>query len=92
MTEVDWESLPQDGRWEVVGGRALLLPANDLEHQYVCDALMMSFGAKLKGLAFGHVVSAPNVRIPPRPGELAGIRSRVPDLAVAQRKPHRLFR
>jgi hypothetical protein len=84
LTEADYERLPEDGRWEVVEGRAVLLPQNDLEHQYVCDALLLVFRTKLKTLGAGFAVSAPAVRLPPRPGVLGEIQIRVPDLAEVQ--------
>jgi len=91
MTEADWERLPEDGRWEVVEGRAILLPANDIEHQDVADALLELFRVKLRTLGYGYAVSIPNVRIPLQPDELGEIRSRVPDLVAARKRPHRFF-
>ncbi len=37
-TKADFERLPEDGLWEVVDGRAILVPANDNENQRISVA------------------------------------------------------
>jgi len=90
-TREDFDRLPEDGLWEVVGGRAILLPANDCEHQDVCTALWMEFRQGLNALGYGYVVPSVNVFIPVlRPG-FGEVQNRVPDLVVSKERPHRRF-
>ena len=66
FSEAEFESLPYEGRWEVVDGRAILLPPSDYEHQIFSDALIGMFRDQMKGLGYAGPVSAPNVFIPRR--------------------------
>ena len=90
-TQEDFENLPEDGKFEVVDGRAVLLPPNDVEPQYLSDDLVVAFREGLRAASSGYVVSTPNVFIP-RPADAFGkFQSRVPDLAVSRRKPQRHY-
>ena len=40
FSEAEFELLPEEGRWEVVDGRAILLAPNEYEHQRLSDALV----------------------------------------------------
>ncbi len=91
FSEAEFELLPEEGRWEVVDGRAILLPPSDLEHQYLSDALVEMFRAQLRASGGGLVVSATNVFIPRRQELLGGFQSRVPDVVVSRRRPKRHF-
>jgi Uma2 family endonuclease len=88
-SEAEFERLPDDGRWEVVDGRAILLPPSEYEHQILSDALGRMFWEQLKGL--GTPVSCANVFIPRRSELLGGFQSRVPDIAVSRHRPKRHF-
>src|SRR6266478_720606 len=90
-SEEEFECLPDEGRWEVVHGRAILLPPSDLEHQLLSDALVRMLWAQLKPLGLGIAVSTPNVFIP-RERDLGGFQSRVPDVVVFKHRPKRHFR
>jgi hypothetical protein len=37
LTRTDFERLPDEGRWEVVEGTAILVPPPEIEHQEICD-------------------------------------------------------
>ncbi len=90
-SEGEFERLPDEGRWEVVDGRAILLPPSDVEHQFMSDALVGTFRDQLKATKTGGAVSAPNVFIPRRLEDLGGFQSRVPDIAVFKLLPKRHF-
>ena len=87
-TPEEFELLPEDGLWEVVEGRAILLPANDNEHQRVCVALLKAFFRGLEALGYGEVLPSANVFIPPPSPAWSKVQNRVPDLAVSK-KPHK---
>ena len=87
FSEREFEQLPEEGRWEVVDGRAILLSLSDCEHQRLSDALSRMFWQQLTALKCGFVVSAPNVFLPRRLELLGGFQSRVPDVAVSKHKP-----
>jgi Uma2 family endonuclease len=91
FSEAEFEQLPGDGRWEVVDGRAILLPPSEYPHQDLSDALVGMLRQQLKALECGFAVSAANVFIPRRPDSLGGFQSRVPDIAVSKRRPKRHF-
>jgi Uma2 family endonuclease len=82
FSEEEFYLLPDDGRWEVVDGRAILSPPSDYEHQYLSDTLIEMFRAQLRAQASGFVVSAANVFLPRRKELLGGFQSRVPDVVV----------
>jgi len=90
-TEADYERLPDEGNWEVVNGRAVLLPPNDSEHQDFCLELTLQLRGQLKptGVYVGQFVA---VAIPRWPGEDAPIHKRVPDVVVARKSPTHSFR
>jgi Uma2 family endonuclease len=91
FSEVEFEQLPDDGRWEVVDGRAILAPPSDYEHQRLSHRLTRMFEEQLEALHCGFAVSAPSVFIP-REGDLpGGFQNRVPDIAVSKRRPKRHF-
>jgi len=91
FSEAEFERLPDEGRWEVVDGRAILLPPSDVEHQFISDALVGMFREQLRTLKGSCAVSAPNVFIPRRLESLGGFQSRVPDIAVFKNRPKRHF-
>jgi hypothetical protein len=47
FSEQEFEQLPEEGRWEVVDGRAILLPASDYKHQRLSDRLARMFEQQL---------------------------------------------
>ena len=91
FSEAEFEQLPGEGRWEVVDGRAILLPPSEYEHQNLSDALVGMFRLQLKALECGFAVSATNVFLPRRLELLGGFQSRVPDITVSKHKPKRHF-
>jgi len=91
-TREDFERLPEDGHWEVVEGRAILLPGNDIPHQKVSVAFLQAFLRELKALGRGHVYPTVNVFVPPPPGfRLGKVQNRVPDLVVSIHEPAKAF-
>jgi Uma2 family endonuclease len=91
LTRSDFEHLPDEGRWEVVEGRAILVPPAEIPHQNISGNLYALFHAKLKDSGAGFVVAAVSVFIPCQPGPYGELQSRVPDLIVARRQPLRYF-
>jgi len=90
LTRADFERLPDEGRWEVVDGSAMLVPPPEMEHQEICDRLNRLLFVKLQ--PFGAcVVSTLSVFIPRPPKSHGEIQSRVPDVIVSRRKPKRYF-
>jgi Uma2 family endonuclease len=90
-TEDDFWRLPGDGLWEVVAGRAILLPPNENEHSYIATNLTVLLFNQLKPTGRGHVVATPNIAIPGPPDSPKEFWSRVPDLAVSSHKPRRNY-
>ncbi len=91
-TKADFERLPEDGLWEVVDGRAMLVPANDYQHQSVSHSLSVEFEKGLSSLGYGYVRTTMNVHIPIDPGSsLQGFQNRVPDLVVFKKRPEKDF-
>ena len=90
-TEADYERLPDEGNWEVVNGRAVLLPPNDSEHQDFCLELTRQLRAQLKpaGVYVGQFVA---VAIPRWPSDDSQIQKRVPDVVVARKSPNQSFK
>ena len=78
FSERGFELLPDEGRWEVVDGRAILLAPNEYEHQRLSDALVRMLREQMEALECGLAVSAANVFIPRRLDSLGGFQSRVP--------------
>ena len=90
-TEDDFWRLPGDGLWEVVAGRAILLPPNENGHSYIATSLTVLLYNQIKPTGRGHVVATPNVGIPSPPDSPGEFWSRVPDLAVSSHKPPRNY-
>src|SRR5205809_5224159 len=90
-SEAEFERLPDDGLWEVVDGRAILLPANDNEQQDLSDELVGMFRQQFKVLKRGCALSTPNVSIPRRRESYSEFQNRVPDIAVSKHKQKRRF-
>ena len=90
LTRTDFERLPEEGRWEVVDGRAILVPPPEIEHQKICDRLNRLLSVRLEPLG-ACVVSTLSVFIPRPPKSYGEIQSRVPDVIVSRRKPQRYF-
>lgn len=91
-SEADFDRLPEDGFFEVVEGRAILLPANDVPHQQLSFALARAFDRQLRALGSGFVFQSVNVFLPPPPDSFAEIQNRVPDLIVSTHRPDQRFR
>jgi Uma2 family endonuclease len=91
FSEAEFEQLPDEGRWEIVDGRAILLRVRDYEHQRLSDRLTNLFEQQLKVLKCGYAVSAPNVFIPRKRDLSGGFQNRVPDIAVSRHRPERHF-
>jgi Uma2 family endonuclease len=91
FTVEDFDRLPEDGMFEVVDGRAILLPGNDIPHQEIAIALLEAFRQKLKALGYGFVFPTVNVFIPRPPGAIAKLQNRVPDLTVSLHETERRF-
>ena len=90
-TEDDFWRLPGDGLWEVVAGRAILLPPNDNEHSDIATVLTVLLYNQVQSTGRGYVRATPNVCIPglaDTPGEFW---SRVPDVAVSTHKARRSY-
>jgi Uma2 family endonuclease len=92
LTERDFDLLPEDGVFEVVDGRAILMPGNDISHQEIVMTLYESIGDCLKRAGGGYVFAGVNVMIPPRETDPGEIRNRVPDLVVSIFRPEKRFR
>ena len=90
-TRADFERLPDEGRWEVVEGRAILVPPPEIPHQIVSYNLQELLTNKLRALRSGFVVAAVSVFIPREPSPLGDVQSRTPDLIVSRYRPRRYF-
>jgi Uma2 family endonuclease len=90
-TRADFDRLPEDGLWEVVDGRAILLPANDNEHQRISVALLLALHKGLESLGYGEVLPTVNVFIPRPKGAWGEVQNRVPDLVVSKYRPQERF-
>ena len=90
-TKADFDRLPEEGLWEVVDGRAILLPVSDIPHQEVSTALLLAFHAGLKVLGSGFVFPTVNVFVPPPKGALGEVQNRIPDLVVSKHRPKKNF-
>jgi len=92
MTEADFDRLPEDGVFEVVQGRAILLRGNEIPHQKTSFALSAGFSRQLAALGRGYVFQAVNVMVPPPEDWYGEIQNRVPDLVVSSHDPKDRFR
>jgi Uma2 family endonuclease len=90
LTRADFESLPDEGCWEVVEGSAILMPPPEIPHQRISARLNRLLDEKLATLGCGFVVPAVSVFIPRPPGAY-GIQTRTPDIIVYQHEPLRYF-
>jgi Uma2 family endonuclease len=81
-TAADFERLPAEGHWEVVDGRAVLLPGNDLDHQEILDELSSRLDHCLRRRGTGRRNTTVNVDIPG-----PEFRTRVPDIVIYERRP-----
>jgi Uma2 family endonuclease len=90
-TRADFNRLPEEGLWEVVDGRAILLPANKVPHQKVSGALFLGLSRGLERLGYGYVFATVNVLIPPPEPQVSEVQSRVPDLVVSRHAPAENF-
>ena len=89
-TREDFERLPEDGLWEVVDGRAILLPGSDYSHQRISVALLLAFRRRLEFLGHGEVLPTMNVLIP-ADRVFSEVQNRVPDLVVFKQRPAKYF-
>ena len=92
LTEEDFDRLPDEGVWEVVDGRAILLPGSEIIHQEISVALFRAFDRQLRELGTGRVLPTVNVFVPPPEGSIGEIQNRVPDLVVAAHVPKKRYR
>ncbi len=90
-TEADFDRLPEDGFFEVVDGRAILLPANDIPHQELSFAIARAFDRQLQTLGCGFVFQNVNVFVPLPEGFAGEVQNRVPDIVVSTHHPGRRF-
>jgi Uma2 family endonuclease len=81
----DFESLPEEGLWEVADGRAILLPGYTVDHQEIAAEILRRLFIGLAARGRGRVLWTVNLDIPPYPGE--AFRTRVPDLVVFENRP-----
>ena len=91
LTEADFERLPDEGRWEVAHGRAILSPGADIPHQEISIALFEAFHRQLKKLGVGRVLPTVNVLVPPPEDSIGEIQNRIPDLVVATHVPEKRY-
>jgi len=91
LTEAEFDLLPEDGVFEVVDGRAILLPGNNIPHQKIVGALWDAFGRELAPWKRAFVIAQANVFIPRPAHALGEIQNRVPDLIVATFEPAERF-
>lgn len=91
MTEADYEQLPGEGYWEVVEGRAVLLPPPFGGHQKVEGLLFKLLDSKLAALGNGYVMIGVGVDIPKWPTALSDIHRRIPDLVLCREEVPEYF-
>lgn len=88
FTRAQFDELPEDGRWEVSSGRAVLMPFSAPWHQGLSDDIVSSLRRQILDPQRGWVVSAGTVFLPVPPGTRSEIQSRIPDIVVSrQRRP-----
>ena len=91
LTRADFEHLPDEGRWEVVEGRAILVPPPRIPHQEISAKLSRLFDEKLETIGYGSVLPTVTVFIPRPPKSFGEVQSRIPDLVVSRRVPPEYF-
>ena len=82
FTRQDFESLPEDGRWEVANGCAVLVAPPKAWHQKISDRLVIALDPQLPA-GRGFLYSAVSVFLPVPAGVHSEIQSRVPDLSIS---------
>ena len=92
LTEEDFDRLPDEGVWEVAGGRAVLSPGADVVHQEISVALFTALDRQLRELGIGRVLPTVNVFVPPPDASISEIQNRIPDLVVATHVPKQRYR
>ena len=90
-TRADFERLPDEGRWEVVEGRAILVPPPEIPHQKMSARLNRLLDERIEKIGYGFAVPAVTVFIPRPPRSYGEIQSRIPDLVVSRREPPGYF-
>jgi Uma2 family endonuclease len=90
LNEKQFDLLPDDGIFEVVNGRAILMPGNDAPHQQISFALAKAIDQQLTP-ATGYFFQAINVHVAPDPIDVGAFCNRVPDLAVSTFHPGKKF-
>ena len=90
-TRDDFDRLPEDGLWEVVEGRAILLAGNGIPHQKVSGAFFLAFSKGLEALGHGHVYTTVNAFVSSLDSRLSEVQCRVPDLVVSRYEPAESF-
>ena len=75
LTEAAFDLLPEDGIFEVVDGRAIQLPGNDIPHQKLVVALLDAFRQQLSPWKSALVIFQANVFIPRPPDSRARFRT-----------------
>jgi len=86
LTRADFERLPDEGRWEVVEGWAILVPPWKYRIKRSVTRLVRLPHDGLQVLGCGSVVWALSAFIP-TPFGAHGIQSRTPDIIVFQHEP-----
>jgi Uma2 family endonuclease len=90
-TRADFERLPDEGRWEVVEGRAILVPPPRVPHQKITARLNRLLEDQIEKISYGSVILGVTVFIPRPPNSYGEVQSRIPDLVVAKRDPPDYF-
>lgn len=91
FTRADYESLPDEGRWEVAHGSAVLLPPPPYWHQELSDDLVAELRRWVRAKGCGFVASAVAVFIPVPPGVQSEVQSRTPDIVVSTERAEGQF-
>jgi len=90
-TRADFERLPDEGRWEVAEGRAILVPPPRVPHQKITAKLNRLLEDAIEKIGYGSVILGVTVFIPRPPKSYGEVQSRIPDLVVARREPQEYF-
>jgi Uma2 family endonuclease len=91
LTRADFERLPDEGRWEVVEGTAILLPPPRVPLQKITAKLNRLLEDAIEKIGYGSVILGVTVFIPRPPKSYGEVQSRIPDLVVARREPPAYF-
>jgi hypothetical protein len=68
----DFERLPEDGMFEVLDGRAILMPGGEIPHQLISASLFGALQQRIGPKA--RVLTTVNVFIPRQPGAVSALR------------------